>query len=225
MTIGGRAAISAAAFASLTVRVVASRRQAASRRSAPVLGPDRPPPVVAVARVVTLLGSRPVVYAVAAAADVIAVRDRDRPPRALVLVSSGMIIRGRVADLVARPRPSPDRWLVNPNGHSYPSRHTTAAALGFGVLARSVRLENRRTVRLAAAAVTAAVGASRVYLGVHWVSDVIGGWLLAETWLTAAEQLDPGPRDQRDGAGPPEPRQSRQRVPTGLGRSAFDARR
>lgn len=123
MRVGGGAVISAAAFASLTIRVIAGRGQVAERPGEPALGAGRPPPAVAVARIVTLLGSRPVVYAVAAAADAIAVRERSRPPRALALVTSGMVTRKLVADLVARPRPSPERWLVRPGGYSYPSRH------------------------------------------------------------------------------------------------------
>jgi hypothetical protein len=107
---GAGAAVPAAAFASLTVRVLAAGRgQVGGRRAEEVLGAHRPPPAVAVARAVTVLGSRPVAYAAAAAADAIAVRGGGRPPRALALVTSGMVTRRLVADLVARPRPSPER--------------------------------------------------------------------------------------------------------------------
>jgi len=90
-------------------------------------------------------------------------------------------------------------WLTEPEGFSLPSKHTTLAALTAGACAGSAGLRDlpRHAVPLLAAA---GVGASRVYLGVHWPSDILAGWLFAEGWLGLAESVAPG-RAGRPGCG------------------------
>ena len=73
---------------------------------------------------------------------------------------------------------------------TFPSGHATLAALVFFSLATAAAQEakggHRPWARICvfslAASVAAAVGATRVYLGVHWPSDVIAGWFLGMTW-------------------------------------------
>lgn len=90
-------------------------------------------------------------------------------------------------------RPRPD--LV-PHGAyvysgSFPSGHSTMAAAAYLTLAMLVAsLETRRRTKALAyglaGAVLVGVGVSRVYLGVHWPSDVLAGWCLGSTWALAA---------------------------------------
>jgi membrane-associated phospholipid phosphatase len=89
---------------------------------------------------------------------------------------------------VGRPRPAHEFWLTGAGGQSFPSGHTTTATLGYGLLGYLLwRLCWKRWQRLALVGtglvLAAAVGASRAYLGVHWVSDVVGGWSLGLFWL------------------------------------------
>lgn len=63
------------------------------------------------------------------------------------------------------------------------------AAAGYGVLAVLVvreygHLLTRIAVWTVAVAASATVGLSRLHLGVHWLTDVVAGWLLAAAWLT-----------------------------------------
>jgi undecaprenyl-diphosphatase len=88
--------------------------------------------------------------------------------------------------LVARPRPSPDLLIVytTETGKSFPSGHSLFAALLLGTLAyfaltRTKRHGSRVLVVSCCVGMTLLVGASRVYLGVHWPSDVVGGYLFA----------------------------------------------
>lgn len=103
-------------------------------------------------------------------------------------VPAALAARRRLAAVIARSRPPEDLWLTEPEGFSLPSRHTTTAALTAGACAAAlgVRAGRRRGVTVLAAA---GVGASRVYLGVHWPTDVLAGWLFAEAWITAAAGL------------------------------------
>jgi undecaprenyl-diphosphatase len=71
---------------------------------------------------------------------------------------------------------------------SFPSGHTLNATVVVGIVAYLLVLrQTRRSMRaltITAAAVFAlTIGLSRVYLGHHWLTDVVGAWLLALTWL------------------------------------------
>ncbi len=90
---------------------------------------------------------------------------------------------------VARARPPLARMLIAlPGGYSFPSGHALAGVELYGVVAFLLVRELRvgwQKVLVAAAAVAIAVliGVSRVYLGVHWPSDVLASWLLGGAWL------------------------------------------
>jgi membrane-associated phospholipid phosphatase len=90
-----------------------------------------------------------------------------------------------VKHLVGRARP--DDRLVHAIGYAFPSGHATFAAAGWlalAILLAGVRPHRRRALVAAALVVIAIVGASRVYLQVHWTTDVLGGWALGALWLT-----------------------------------------
>ncbi len=90
---------------------------------------------------------------------------------------------------MARERPLASGALIPlPGDYSFPSGHSVAGLLLYGVLAfllvRSLRSRGARiAVIIAAAVLIGSIGLSRVYLGVHWPSDVLGAWLLAGAWL------------------------------------------
>ena len=86
-----------------------------------------------------------------------------------------------VKDLISRPRP-PDPVLGPAGGYSFPSGHTLNSTVTYGLVAlyawRShLALAARRLAVAILAAIPALVGLSRIALGVHYPSDVLGGWL------------------------------------------------
>jgi undecaprenyl-diphosphatase len=95
--------------------------------------------------------------------------------------------------LFDRQRPPAVDRLVRETNESLPSGHATMSVVVIGalvVLAWAGRHRLGRVLMVTAAAVwIAAVGASRVYLGVHWFSDVIAGWLVGAAWLAVCVAL------------------------------------
>jgi undecaprenyl-diphosphatase len=87
----------------------------------------------------------------------------------------------------SRPRPELVSHLINVNSFSFPSGHATMAAVTYltlGVLL--ARVQGRRRMKLYLLAVASIlvllVGFTRVYLGVHWPTDVLAGWCIGTAW-------------------------------------------
>jgi undecaprenyl-diphosphatase len=105
----------------------------------------------------------------------------------LTVVLGQNLLSTGVKLLVQRDRPPVNPPLTQVPGFSYPSGHTTAAAATYAAIAlllgRGRRWPVRVSLALAAAAVIVDVALSRVLLGVHWLTDVIGGAALGLAWF------------------------------------------
>lgn len=148
--------------------------------------------VTAPFEVITSIGGRVVLSAIAATAAVLAAR-RGRYRVAGFVVATSLLAQlgnGWLKDVVDRQRPTLDHPIVHAGGSSFPSGHAmaTTVVLGAALIALLPLLDPawRRRASLAAAATALLVGASRVLLGVHFVSDVIAGHVLGVLWLAAA---------------------------------------
>jgi undecaprenyl-diphosphatase len=128
-------------------------------------------------------------------------------------VPAGAALEGLLKLGFARPRPDLVSHLVEVNSYSFPSGHATMATIVYltlGVLL--ARAQTRRRMKLYVLLVVVAlaviVGFSRVYLGVHWPTDVLAGWcvgaswalacLLVVTWLQRRGAIEQAPDAQAD---------------------------
>lgn len=102
-----------------------------------------------------------------------------------VIYAAAVLGHALVGEAVQRARPPAADRLAAASGWSYPSGHATQITAFCGALLFVVVPVASRRLRVAATAsavvVVCLVGASRVYLGVHWLTDVLGGFMLSTT--------------------------------------------
>ena len=160
----------------------------------------RTPTLTQVAALVTSLGSWPVLVTVAAlAAAIMGFRTRrvDRPIRMALGLATIVLTTYVLKIAIARPRPPVATMIGSPpSDFSIPSGHTADGSvtwvLAALLLTAGLRAAVRRTAFVAAVLLAAAIGLSRVYLGYHWMTDVITGWLLAMAviWVSVGLHRD-----------------------------------
>jgi undecaprenyl-diphosphatase len=90
--------------------------------------------------------------------------------------------------IIMSPRPSD--WLIAASGYSFPSGHTTSSLVFFGVLTYFV-WKNWGSVKIKVLTggiyifIIAVIGFDRIYLNVHWFSDIVGSIFLGAFWVTS----------------------------------------
>lgn len=143
-------------------------------------------------RDMTALGGGPVLTIVVTLVSTFLILKRQWRAAALVVVAivSGSLAIATLKWLFARARPDIVDHLVTVTSRSFPSGHAGNSAIVYLTLAsllfpiiRETRL--RVFVLVAALLLVATIGVSRVYLGVHWPSDVLAGWLFGTLWALA----------------------------------------
>jgi undecaprenyl-diphosphatase len=126
---------------------------------------------------------------------VLAVRHSRRRLYAFIAtMAGGSLLNVVLKEYFRRARPFEDPTadvaaLTTAHGYSFPSGHTMGSMLFFGSLAYVIyfSVEKHRRWRWPAVIIcvlaTLAIGLTRVYLGVHFLSDVVGGWIAALCWI------------------------------------------
>jgi membrane-associated phospholipid phosphatase len=144
---------------------------------------------------ISLLG-KPLLLGICIAAGAIFayVRGRRRLALFLVLTSiGGGLVDSAVKIAVNRPRPVVEEPLAHAFGKSFPSGHAMSSTVTYGALVLVFLPMIPRAWRWVVVGVTGllvlAIGASRLLLGVHFVSDVLGGYALGLAWLCGCAAL------------------------------------
>lgn len=140
-------------------------------------------------RDITYLGGYAVVTLISLAVIGYLLMDGKRAAALLVLVSvgGGAALSNLLKFAIERPRPDLVVRLIEVNSTSFPSGHATLAAVTYLTLGALLsRVEARRRAKIyvlvVAVSLTFLIGVSRIYLGVHWPTDVLAGWCVGSAW-------------------------------------------
>jgi undecaprenyl-diphosphatase len=144
------------------------------------------------ARFLTRLGSWTVLVPVTVIAAIfLAYRRRIRAALLLIMVFGGRLLVELQKVIVDRPRPGVSPHLEAVHSMSFPSGHSANAMITYLAIAMLLPVPQRMRAILVgiALAVALQVGWSRVALGVHWPSDVLGGWAFGLFWIALCMRL------------------------------------
>lgn len=145
--------------------------------------------IVTVLRRITWLGSDGVLWTLIVGGVIVLLIRRLRPLAIfLAIAGAGALILDPVLkSLVGRLRPVVAHPISHGGGSSFPSGHSLGSIVTYGALLLvfipAVPRRFRRTVILSVATLVVLIGVSRLMLGVHYLSDVVGAWALGIAWL------------------------------------------
>lgn len=150
------------------------------------------PTLVDALQVVSFSGSPPFLAVVTGAAALYTLRRRHWRLAVFLVATSlaGGAIDTAVKVAVDRDRPSLEAPVASAHGQSFPSGHAMSSTVVYGAvvlaLVPAVARRHRRRVIGGAAALVMVIGATRLALGVHYITDVVGGIVLGLAWLAAS---------------------------------------
>ena len=139
-----------------------------------------------------LAGTSTVLWVTVAAVVALVAMRHLREAAALALAVLGTQVVVAVAKaMMTRPRPEDDLAVADPSGWSFPSAHSASAVALYVMLALIATTLWRKQLRpsvvfAAAGTVVVLVGLSRIYLGAHYPTDVLAGWLMGGMAVVAA---------------------------------------
>lgn len=178
------------------------------------LAPAGPPLLLEMVRDLTALGGVLLrnLLAIGAIVALLFLRLRREAVLLSFTVAGGWLVNSLLKEAIGRDRPQIVPHLMSAGGDSFPSGHSFNSAVVFIAMALAfATLSSREAVRLtvigAALAVSMAIAWSRVWLGVHFPSDVIAGWFGGAGWAFLACGLLQGPAratSESIKTGPPE---------------------
>ena len=178
------------AFAWLATEVLEGSAQQFDLRSRQFVHQFASPPVTVAMERVTFLGSPAILSVLFAVVVVICILSKRRRPAAWVAIAMGgaFVLDFTLKQAFHRARPVPFFGLA-PHSYSFPSGHALGSLCFYGVLAGllTARIRNRLVrvlIWTAGAALVIAIGFSRIYLGVHYATDVIAGYIAAAIWIS-----------------------------------------
>ena len=138
---------------------------------------------------ITALGTGLVVMMIVVIAALFLIATQHRFSAFLLLVASagGIVLNAVLKSSFDRPRPQLFEWLTEPSSSSFPSGHAMSSAIVYFTVAYLIaRLEKRRWMRaitiVSSLLLVLLISVSRLYLGVHYPSDVLAGMVIGLAW-------------------------------------------
>jgi len=160
------------------------------------LQPLGPPALLNAARDITALGGPTVLTLLTAAVSLFLALDGKKHMALFVCgsIGSGLLLSNLLKDSFDRPRPDIVPHEVYAASYSFPSGHSMLSALTYltlgAILARSHEHKLLKAYFLVTAVfLTVLIGVTRVYLGVHWPTDVLAGWTAGAVWALLCWRL------------------------------------
>lgn len=191
LAVGFAVIVSAAAlFAALAVSIAdGSTLALADQALTDSIGRTVPPSLISAFAIVTVLANTPVLWLLAIAGSAVLLWRRDFALACFWIAAiAGNGILTRVLKAVfERARPAHAHDILTAHGFSFPSGHSSGAVAAYGALAylliRSTPARWHLPITLSAASIALIVGSSRVFLQVHFASDVLAGFATGAAWL------------------------------------------
>ena len=179
------------AFAEFAGHVTSGGTQAFDDAILRWMGARRDPRLDAVMLEITSLGTASVVTMVVGVAALFLWLNQHKHSAILLFVSTigGVILNNLLKLGFSRPRPDIIPWEAKATFYSFPSGHAMSATVVYSTVAYlAARLQRtyaaRASIMFVAAVIIFIICGSRVYLGVHYPTDVIGGWIFGFAWAS-----------------------------------------